>query len=103
MRTITKHDATVMIESAGGKIFTAVFEKKDGSIRKMNCRREVSKGITGKGMSYDPKSRGLITVYDMHAKGYRMINTSTLRELSIDGEQYVIDNQADAGVQAKLV
>lgn len=37
----------------GGKFFTVTFIKKDGTIRKMNARLGVTKGLTGKGMAYN--------------------------------------------------
>jgi hypothetical protein len=70
----------------GGRIFSATFEKKDGSIRTINCRREVKKGVKGVGMSFDPMSKGLLVVYDMHRKGFRMINLKTLIEAKVNGE-----------------
>ena len=69
----------------GGKIFSATFEKKDGSIRTINCRRDVKKGVKGVGMSFDPMSKGLLVVYDMNRKGFRMINLETLIEAKVNG------------------
>ena len=68
-----------------GKVFSATFEKKDGTLRTINCRRGVKKGVTGKGMSFDPISRGLLVVYDMHRKGFRMINLDKLIEAKVNG------------------
>ena len=36
-------------ETSNKKIFTVTFEKKDGSIRKMNAMRGVRKGVKGVG------------------------------------------------------
>jgi hypothetical protein len=69
-----------------GKIFSATFEKKDGTIRTINCRRNVSKGVKGVGYSFDPMSRGLLSVYDMQSKGFRFINLETLVEAKVNGE-----------------
>lgn len=69
-----------------GKIFSATFEKKDGTIRTINCRRNVSKGVKGVGYSFDPVSRGLLSVYDMQSKGFRFINLETLVEAKVNGE-----------------
>ena len=68
-----------------GKIFSATFEKKDGTIRTINCRRNVSKGVKGVGYSFDPMSRGLLSVYDMQSKGFRFINLETLIEAKVNG------------------
>lgn len=70
----------------GGKIFSATFEKKDGTIRTINCRRAVKKGVTGKGMSFDPASKGLMVVYDMQKQSFKMINLNTLIEAKVNGK-----------------
>lgn len=73
------------------------FVKKDGTIRDMVCRRGVKEhltpegervGLKGTGMSYDPKEKRLITVYDFQKQNYRMINELTLIEASIGGTIY---------------
>lgn len=69
-----------------GKIFSATFEKKDGTIRTINCRRNVSKGVKGVGYGFDPMSKGLLSVYDMQSKGFRFINLETLVEAKVNGE-----------------
>ena len=40
-----------------GKIFSATFVKKDGTIRTINCRRNVQKGVTGAGLKFSPASK----------------------------------------------
>ena len=72
--------------TSDGKIFSATFVKKDGTLRTMNCRRGVSKGVSGKGMSFDPLSKGLLTVFDMQKKSFRMINLNTLIEAKVNGK-----------------
>lgn len=53
-------------KTGGGQLFTVDFVKRgDGTIRTMNCRRGVKKGVKGTGQSYDPKTKNLLTVYDM--------------------------------------
>lgn len=69
-----------------GKIFSATFEKKDGTIRTINCRRNVRKGVKGVGYSFDPMSRGLLSVYDMQNDGFRFINLEKLVEAKVNGE-----------------
>jgi hypothetical protein len=79
-----------MIERArSGRIFTVEFIKRTtGEVRTMTCRRGVSKGVKGVGMSFDPLSRGLTVVYDVQAKGHRMINLRNLRALTMDGQRF---------------
>ena len=71
-----------------GKIFTACFTKKDGSERVMNCRTKVSKGVTGKGMSYNPKDLGYLVVFDLKCNDFRMINLNTLIWVKAEGNTY---------------
>jgi hypothetical protein len=86
---ITKEEAKKMIHNTNDKIFSVNFTKKDGSARQMVCRRKVTKGVKGVGMSYNPSDYNLIPVYDM-SKGFRMINASTITELKIEGINYKV-------------
>jgi hypothetical protein len=47
------------------RMFSVIFTKKDGSRREMLCRRGVKKGVTGKGMAYNPADYKLLPVFDM--------------------------------------
>jgi hypothetical protein len=59
---------------ANGKIFSVVFVKRtDGTERKMICRTGVRKGVTGRGSTYDPESKNLLTVFDMEKEAFRTI------------------------------
>ena len=57
------------LEIAGhkGKIFTVVFRKSDGSVRRLNGRlaRYCNLGKVGGGMLYNPENYGLTPVLDM--------------------------------------
>jgi hypothetical protein len=74
------------------KIFTVEFVKKDGTLRKMNARLGVRKGVKGVGMSWDPFERGMIPVFDMQKKEFRMINTRTMRTIKYKGTTYEIEH-----------
>lgn len=67
-----------MIRGTRGKLFTVSFIKKDGSLRRMNARLGVSKGVKGVGLKFDPSAHGLITAFDLQKKAHRMINLDTL-------------------------
>ena len=69
------------LKSTKGRIFRAVFVKKDGSERTMIARTGVRKGVSGTGMSYDPEPKGLMAVYDMQKKAWRMVNVNTMKSL----------------------
>ncbi len=90
MKTITAFQALKIIKETQGKVFTAVFTKKDGTQRKMNCRLGVQKNLTGKGMAYKPADYDLMTVFDMKINDYRTLNLQTLTALQVAKEFYVI-------------
>lgn len=81
-------DLKNIISLLGDKIFTVTFVKKDGTVRVMNARRGVKKGVKGVGMSYDPYSKNLIPVYDMQKGAFRMINAETILEIKAEKETY---------------
>lgn len=87
---MTATDLKPIIEKlAGGTFFSAVNVKKDGTIRKYNCRLGVRKGVTGQGLAFDPTERNLIVVWDRKEKQHRMLNVATLIELKVRGKKIV--------------
>jgi hypothetical protein len=87
---IDKETAKELIFDTKGKFFTVTFIKKDGSERVMNARLGVKKYLRGGELRYDPAEFNYITVYDMGAKGYRMVNANTIKNLKIGKNEYVI-------------
>lgn len=77
-----------MIDNTNGKIFSVVFIKKDGSIRKMRCRTGVYKYLKGGELKFSPQSKGLKVVYCLDKKSYRMINLNTISMIRIQGKEY---------------
>ena len=69
------------LDNTKGRIFRAVFIKKDGTERVMVGRTGVRKNVKGTGMSYDPLSKGLMPIYDMQKKAWRMVNVNTMTSL----------------------
>ena len=90
MKTIDRQTAKQYIYKTNGKIFSAVFTKKDGEKRKMVCRQGVAKYVKGIGLKFKPEERNLIGVFDMHKKAYRFINTNTLEQIKVQGKTYKI-------------
>jgi len=84
--TITRQDFDRI--AGDGKIASAEFIKKDGSLRKMVFRTKVTKGVTGEGMKYDPEKYGLRTVYDMQKRAFRHINLNTVQRITAKGQHY---------------
>ena len=78
-----------MIKSTKGKWFGCTFIKKDGSIRNMNCRVGVHKGVKGVGRKFSTPN--LVTVFDAKAKSYRMINVDTMLTFNCGGFSWKIE------------
>ena len=90
MKTIDRDTAKQYIYKTNGKIFSAVFTKKDGEKRKMICRQGVAKYVKGVGLKFKPEEKDLIGVFDMHKKAYRFINVTTLEQIKVKGITYRI-------------
>ncbi len=88
---ISMNDAAALIDSAGSSMFTVEFTKKDGSHRVMNCMKGVKKHLKGGDLRYTPSDHGLVPVYDLLNKGYRMISKDSLVALRINGKNYKIN------------
>ena len=88
---ITQEEAKRLIKATNGKFFTVTFIKKDGTERVMNARLGVEVYLKGGQLAYDAESKGLITVYDMKAKGYRMVNVNTITHLKIGKNEYDVE------------
>lgn len=72
-----------------GHFFTAVFIKKtNGELREMTCRFGVKKHVNGKGLKFDPVSKGYFPVWDSVKKDYRMLNLNTLLFINYAGKSY---------------
>lgn len=80
-----------IISYNSGRIFSVKFTKKDGSERKMVCRKGVKKGLSGFGAKYNPVERGLLAVYDVQKRAYRSLNFDTLQEFKMGGVSYKIN------------
>ena len=91
MKTINTTKAKKLILDSNGKIFSAIFIKKDHSHRLINARLKVNyKSKTGKKAPYNPEDHNLLPVYDMKIKKHRMLNFNTLLNLSINKNKYLI-------------
>lgn len=88
--TINKTEAKKLIHGTNGKFFSAVFTKKDGTLREMRCRLGVRKYVTGVGRAFNPSDYDLIGVFDIEKDGHRMINIKTLEALRIKGQTYEV-------------
>jgi hypothetical protein len=90
--TITRTEAAKLLSDySESKIFNVVFVKRsNGEVRSLTCRKGVTKDLKGGELAFNPLEKGLIVVYDMVKKGYRMINLESLISIRIDGKEYEI-------------
>lgn len=90
-KTITLQKAVKLIRATKGTVFRVTFVKRTtGEVHNLVGRLEVTKGVTGAGMAYDPFDRGLIPVYDFQKQAFRMINCDTITNLVVRGKSYDI-------------
>ena len=83
-----KTEIETLKEMVGSKIFSVVFEKKDGTLREMVCRLGVTKHLKGGELKYSPEDFNYLVVFDMTAQDYRTINVNTLKKFKLDGVTY---------------
>lgn len=89
-KDITKEEAKALIKGTKGKFFTVTFIKKDGTTRVMNARLGVRAYLKGGELPYDPEEKGLIPVFDVQIKRYRMVNTQTIIEIKLGNIIYKV-------------
>jgi hypothetical protein len=87
---ITKAEAKQLIKDTKGKFFTVTFIKKDGPTRVMNARLGVKEYLKGGELPYDPEAKGLIPVFDIPKREYRMVNVNTINKLKIGNNEYEV-------------
>jgi|SRR5690606_21469567 len=86
---IDAKEARQMIAETHGKIFSVEFIKRTtGELRKMTCRTEVTSKLKGGEKPYKDEDHQLVTVYDIHAEGYRTIPLEQVIRIKIDGRVY---------------
>lgn len=68
--------------------FKAVFIKKNGEVREINCIFESTLHI----------QKGVITVFDLEKQDYRSINMKTLEEIVINGVLYTLNTESKKSV-----
>ena len=92
---ISKAKAASLIKGSQGKAIAVTFIKKNGETRMLNGRTGVYKSphapLTGEGLKYNPSNYGLVNIFDMQKKAYRMVNINTLKELKVSGETYEVE------------
>ena len=90
MIRISRSKILALLEKNKSNMFSVVFLKKDGSLRKMLCRFGVKKHLKGGKLSFDPRERNLLVVFDMQKEAYRMINLETISNITMKGVDYYV-------------
>lgn len=69
-----------ILSLTGGRFFTVVFRKKDGTIRRMNCRTGVKRYVKGADVpdGHVSKRDDMLVVYDVKANGYRCLSRDSV-------------------------
>lgn len=90
--TIKRTKLDSFLATTKGKIFTAQFRKKDGSLRDLNCRKGVHSFTKGGVNKTVHISNGYITVFDMQKHDYRTLNLDSVTEVRFQQQTFkVID------------
>ena len=92
MKIINKRDILPLLEKNKSNIFSVVFLKKDGTLRKMLCRFGVKKHLKGGKLKFSPIERSVLVVFDMQKEAYRMINLETISNINMKGEDYYVED-----------
>lgn len=90
MKILSQNEALNVLLETKGRIFTALFTKKDGTTRQMNCRLGVKKDLKGTGHKFTPIDKGLLNVFDIQKGAYRFINLKTLKAFTFKGETIIV-------------
>jgi hypothetical protein len=111
-KTIVKFQTTkkpsindVLKITKGGQFFHVVWRKDGGELAARSFRRGVKKGVTGKGLNFNPIKKGLLPVYDPAAdmRGetfFKLVRAKNIISIKARGIKYVWikpDPWADGG------
>lgn len=69
-----------LLSLTGGRFFTVVYRKKDGTIRRMNCRTGVKRYVKGADVpsGHVSKRDDKLVVFDVKIGDYRTINRDSV-------------------------
>lgn len=89
---ITREQAAKLVQGYDStRAFSVTFIKRStGEVRLMNCMRGVTKHLKGGELTFDPSSKGLLVVFDLQKRAYRMVNLETVLEIKMDGKVYKV-------------
>lgn len=92
------HRSKLLEVLTSGKFVSVDFRKANGTMRTITGRVGVRKHVNGKGMSYDPTTRGLVVIWeatksnrkDENDKGYRMVKLISVSEVRANKKVYEV-------------
>lgn len=87
----TRQTLLKLIENLNGQFFTVEFVKKNGTLRKMNCRTGVKKYLSNNGKTIKitrPIDNGILRVFDVKKDAYRSINLDTVKKINLNKASY---------------
>ena len=93
MKKINRRDILQLLEENRNPntIFSVVYLKKSGEIRRMNCMLGVKKHLKGGKLKYNAKERGYLIVLDTQKKAYRTVNLNTISNIKSKGVEYHVE------------
>lgn len=104
MRMSSQNIARKLVElkAAGfNKVLSVVFIKRTtGLPRRMALRFGVTRHLSGGELPYNPEDCGLLPVFDMNKRDYRMVDLSGILSARIDKKNYHSRRKTCAGYTA---
>jgi hypothetical protein len=82
--------ADFLRDETQGRIFSVYFQKADGSMRQMTCRRGVKRHLRGGSLPYDPNAKNLLPVFDLERGEYRTVPLARLVSFNVSGATYIL-------------
>lgn len=98
MATVSINKKREILDSAKGQVFSVVFEKADGTIREMQCKKWMEKALASGdrkivGKSTTAHKPNLYSACDIKLGEFRSINLDKLKSATIAGITYVFNDQ----------
>jgi len=90
MKNVNIVNLRELLLASGGTFIGVTFTKKNGSVRTLNGRLFVSKGVKGTGKVKLGLDSPMLRIYDVKADGFRTVNLSTTKSLRMFGVEYLV-------------
>lgn len=91
----SNEDKRRILDQAGSTFFSVDFVKKDGSVRRMNCKRWIESAFSHGSANAKPSPFASRPEYylavDMAKGEFRAVNLNTLKACKVNGKSYNFD------------